>query len=312
MLKEKLKKIFSKIGLKLLTPYLVFSFFVFLLISVFVYYNYNSEMNFIEDSQQKMAESVSSEIDFFIFSTINDLQFVSKNIACLDCYENNSFLINNLFDVNSDIYSVHIFDRQKGITNDLHRYSKDDHSGDFGVGIFEDGKLLKGFDRGTFISPVYVSVYDLPFIFIGVPIFDEVNIQIGTVVAEVDLTFIWDVISRNKFKKTGYVYAVDVSQKPRLIAYKDISFLKSGYDVSGFVGVNNIVNHNHSFSVYESFDGKKVVGAWSSINSTNWGLLVELPVKEIFSDLFILLVISIISILLFVLLLELMKLASEI
>lgn len=258
---------------KLLLPYFVFSFIIFIFVSGFVFYNYRERVSFMEDNQNETGLRVAQEIDSFIIRASDDLKILGKNFFCLDCNEENKHLTKSLFDVNPYIYSICVFD-EKGIKiSSFNRYNSDPT-----IVSDDDLKSVLAVRKGVYISPVMISDYGLPFLLISLPVLNNNEVKIGTLVAHVDLTALWDIISRSTFRNSGYAYLVDDDAK--LISYKDISFLTNRHYLNEVPVVKNFLDHNHSFSVYDSYFGQKVFGTWSYVQSTNWGLIIEFPVRE--------------------------------
>ena len=72
-------------------------------------------------------------------------------------------------------------------------------------------------------GPVYFENASEPFMSIGVP---EAGGSGGAVVAEVNLKFVWDVVSRIKVGEAGFAYVVDDAHQ--LVAHPDISLVLRG------------------------------------------------------------------------------------
>jgi len=295
MVQKPTKIIFSKIGLKLIIPYLVISFLTLLLIGGLLYYHYQSQIDSIQKIQEEISLKISNEVNFYISNIIEELKLLSKNISCLNCKDINAQLLKSLIEINPSIYEVSIIDRHGQEQNKLRRYEPK-ASAELGE-VANQEKFKKAIEENFYISPVYISTYNLPFVSISLPIVDKTNTKIGVVAAEVDLSPLWDTISRAKVKKTGYVYLVD--QNGYLIVYKDLALVKQNPNLKDIQGVKNFLDHIQTFATYDSFNKEKVIGNWKPIEITGWGLLVELPKKEVFQETLILLGISGISIFLF-------------
>ena len=93
----------------------------------------------------------------------------------------------------------------------------------------------------------------------------------------------WGTISKIKVKETGYVYVVD--HDGYLIAYKDIKLVKEHLDLGHIKGFVNFLNNVRASETYISFNDEDVIGNWISIEITGWGLVVELPTKEVSQEL---------------------------
>jgi len=264
--------------IKFLLPYFLFSLFIFVLFFSFVFYSYNEQISFVEKSQEELGLRVSGEINSFIIRVFDDLEILSKGLACFECEDRNKEMIESLFDVNPYIYSVCVFAEE---SNDkifsLNRYSSDSFSAS--EQTFND---LLSVQKDYYLSSVNISDYGLPFILVSIPVFDNNEKKVATLVSQVDLTALWDIVSKSSFQDSGYVYLLDDSA--RLISYKDISVVMNESNLGDVEIVRDFLEHKHSFAFYSSYFTNKVFGSWSYIETTAWGLFVELPVREFVFD----------------------------
>src|SRR5262249_23321842 len=91
---------------------------------------------------------------------------------------------------------------------------------------FRDATLHK-----RYYGPVYFRQNSEPYMTLAL----SGGHDAGVSVAEVNLTFIWDVVSRIKVGKSGQAYVIDALG--RLIAHPDISLVLRNTDLSGFAQV---------------------------------------------------------------------------
>ena len=91
-----------------------------------------------------------------------------------------------------------------------------------------DPKFVKARSGGTYFSPVYFRNESEPYMTIAIA---ERGSQNGGVsAAEVNLKFIWDVVSQIKVGQAGHAYVADADA--RLIAHPDISLVLQRTDLS--------------------------------------------------------------------------------
>jgi signal transduction histidine kinase/CheY-like chemotaxis protein len=105
----------------------------------------------------------------------------------------------------------------------------------------------------------------------------------GVVVAQVNLKFIWDVVSQIHVGDRGRAYVVDSAG--RLIAHPDISVVLRNTDVSGLAQVQ-VARAGGSTPPREpppatdDIDGRPVLSAYAPVERLGWLVFVELPVDE--------------------------------
>lgn len=113
----------------------------------------------------------------------------------------------------------------------------------------------------------------------------------GVTVADVNLKFIWDVITQIKFGKAGYAYVVD--SRGRLVSHPDISLVLQQSDFSRFPQVRVALAAARSpgvtaqeITIADNAAGEPVLVATAPITSLGWAVLVEQPRTEAFAPLY--------------------------
>jgi HAMP domain-containing protein len=104
----------------------------------------------------------------------------------------------------------------------------------------------------------------------------------GVVVAEVNLKFIWDVVSQIKAGNRGRAYVVDANG--RLIAHPDINPVLRNTDLSHLAQVRAARSAASAPSSVDQdvndLQGERVLAVYSPVASLGWLVFVELPVVE--------------------------------
>src|SRR5262245_12046796 len=112
--------------------------------------------------------------------------------------------------------------------------------------------------------------------------------EYGVVVAEVNLKFIWDVVSQIKVGNRGKAYVVDGNG--RLIAHPDINPVLRNTDLSHLAQVKAARSAGSVAAfderVVNDIQGERVLAAYSPVSSLGWLLFVELPVVEAYAPIY--------------------------
>ena len=110
----------------------------------------------------------------------------------------------------------------------------------------------------------------------------------GVSIAEVNLKFIWDVVSQIKVGDRGHAYVVDA--EGRLIAHPDISlvleqlgFFAPGPGARGAAPCRGPVPLRNAF---EGIRGERVLAAHAAIAPLGWLVFVELPIAEAYAPIY--------------------------
>jgi signal transduction histidine kinase len=155
-----------------------------------------------------------------------------------------------------------------------------------GDDLSADPKFTVARTGKTYFSPVYFRKETEPYMTIAMAGISEAA---GVTVAEVNLKFIWDVISRIKIGDKGVAYAVD--GHGRLIAHPDISQVLQKSDLSMLPQVKAALesgndNDGRRVSIARNPQGSEVLSAYASIEPLGWHVFVEQPIMEAFAPLY--------------------------
>ena len=138
----------------------------------------------------------------------------------------------------------------------------------------------------NYISPIYIDdISNEPLIAIAIPVKDVFGELQGTLVGEINLKFMWDLVDQLKVGQTGYAYVVD--NQGNLIAFGDTSRVlaneneKKIGEVSEFVAnPSTTADITPGVSTYAGLLGKTVVGTYSPLGTPQWAVVTELPTSE--------------------------------
>jgi HAMP domain-containing protein len=145
-----------------------------------------------------------------------------------------------------------------------------------------DPKFVESRRGHTYFSPVYFRNESEPYMTIGMA--DRVGLDAGVTTAEVNLKFIWDVVSQIKIGTAGYAYVTDSSG--RLVAHPDISLVLQQTDLSALPQVQDAQANGESASIAHDLAGRSVLTARQSIDPPGWSVFVEQPLQEAFAPLY--------------------------
>jgi signal transduction histidine kinase len=133
----------------------------------------------------------------------------------------------------------------------------------------------------TYFSPVYFRKESEPYIRIALA---GSGSSSGVTVAEVNLKFIWDVVSQIKIGKAGHAYVVD--SHGQLIAHPDISLVLKKTDLSALDQVRAALSVTALGAgmpgIARDLEGRQVLSASAPIAPLGWAVLIEQPLVEAF------------------------------
>jgi signal transduction histidine kinase len=156
-----------------------------------------------------------------------------------------------------------------------------------GIDFSGDPKFIEAKAHKVYYSPVYFRRNSEPYMTIAMA---GVRRDDGVSIAEVNLKYIWDVVSQIKVGERGQAYVVDSTG--RLIAHPDLSLVLRNIDLSRLAQVKAARataaggTSRPEQEQAENLAGLPVLVAHASIPSLGWMVFVELPTEEAYAPLY--------------------------
>ena len=137
----------------------------------------------------------------------------------------------------------------------------------------------------SYFGQVYFVRESEPYMTIAVPIERFAGDALGVLIAEVNLKYVWEVVSRIKVGQAGYIYVV--SADGDLIAHPDISLVLQKRRVKDLPQVQAALAGGSGLSMAQpNLSGQKVFAASAPIPDLGWAVLVERPAAEAYALLY--------------------------
>ena len=136
----------------------------------------------------------------------------------------------------------------------------------------------------NYISPVYFdTTNNEPLVLMAVPAENVMGNYQGSLVAELNLISMWNLVNQLKVGNTGYAYVVD--NQGTLIAFKNTNLALKGENIGNIQPVHEFVtntasHHPMGTHIYTGLNGERVIGAYVPVNTPHWAVVVELPWRE--------------------------------
>jgi signal transduction histidine kinase len=124
---------------------------------------------------------------------------------------------------------------------------------------------------------------------LAVPIERYTGRAIGVLQVQVNLKYVWDLVSKLKVGTGGYAYAV--ARNGDLIAHPDISLVLQQRNVTHLNQVRSALQsptdaENPTWTVARNLGGQEVFSSWALIPVLGWAVFVEQPVEEVYGPLY--------------------------
>jgi GAF domain-containing protein/HAMP domain-containing protein len=150
----------------------------------------------------------------------------------------------------------------------------------------KESKFTQPSNQQTYFSPIYFRKESEPYMTISLAGRSE---GAGVVVAEANLKFIWDVVSRMEVGTGGYAYVLD--DRGRLIAHPDISLVLQQTDLSALPQARSARAAPGNDKRTDAITGRdlknnEVLSAHAPIAPLGWNVFVDRSTKEAFAPLY--------------------------
>jgi signal transduction histidine kinase/ActR/RegA family two-component response regulator len=144
----------------------------------------------------------------------------------------------------------------------------------------QEAAFIQAMANKIYYGPVYFIDESQPYMTIAMA---GIRPEFGVIVGQVNLTFIWDVVSKIKVGKHGQAYVVD--EAARLIAHPDISEVLRKTDMSGLAQVRAAraaESNGPSDRPLQGVDikGRSVLSTYAEVTPPGWLVFAELPLNE--------------------------------
>src|SRR5882672_7953067 len=155
-----------------------------------------------------------------------------------------------------------------------------------GTDFSKDPKFTEAVAKKVYYGPVYFRRESEPYMTLAMA---GARRDAGVSVAEVNLKFIWDVVSQIKVGKKGQAFVID--SRGRLIAHPDISLVLRNTDLSrlDYVSAARAADGapvQQGVEIVKDVQGREVLTAHAPILPLRWLMFVELPIEEAYAPLY--------------------------
>jgi signal transduction histidine kinase len=151
--------------------------------------------------------------------------------------------------------------------------------------LSKDVRFIDAMTKKGYFGPVYFRRESEPYMTVALP---GARRDAGVTIAEVNLKFIWDVITQIRVGRRGVAYVVGADG--RLVAHPDISLVLRNTDMTGLTQVKE-ARAGATYSpdegrVLTDIEGRPVLAAYAAVGALGWVVYTELPIDEAYGPLF--------------------------
>jgi signal transduction histidine kinase len=248
-----------------------------------LYFTYQANKEALLNLQREKATAAASRIETYVQEIERQLGWMRLPQVSPQTSEQRRIEYLKLLRIVPAITEVMLLDASGREQLSVSRLGMDVSGGE--TDFSSDPKFVEARKGKTYFSPVYFRKDTEPYMTIAVASIGE---KASVTVAEVNLKFIWDVISRIRSGKEGLAYVVDA--RGRLIAHPDISYVLQKRELADLPQVRAALasspGNDETVSIAPGPQGKEVLTAHADIPSLGWHVLVEQPLTEAFAPMY--------------------------
>ncbi len=248
-------------------------------------YNYQTQRDVVFSQQQLIAQEAASAVSSFIEDKFNVLETAVKLENIVDVpTEEQERILGNALGFQPAFRQLALFNADGQLLTESSRLVQA-RSEAFVSQVRE--QVLVGIEQtDRYISPVIIdNESSEPLIVVAVPIFDVLGDFQGTLAAELNLKYMWDLVDQLDVGETGYAYVVD--RQGDLLAYSDTARVLKRENVSQLQEVTQFltgeVEAEHGADQAPGIEGDTTIQAFVALGSPDWGVVTEVPLAEAFA-----------------------------
>jgi signal transduction histidine kinase len=241
--------------------------------AVELFFRYRESVMGIRVLQQGMADAAAFKIQQYVDMITHTLRITSQtsDLMVAGITDDYRFQLSKLMRVFPALTQITVVDttgyeriKESRVEmvdgNDLSNRSKDE-------------AFIQARAGDSFFSQVYFVRQSEPYMRIAVPIEIFAGQVIGVLIAEVNLKYIWDVISGIHAGETGYAYVV--SSQGDLIAHPDISLALQKQNLNHLSQVKEALNGRPLKAQNQNLQDEQVFTTYALIPTLDWVVFVE-------------------------------------
>ncbi len=258
--------------------------------SLQLYAYFLAQQTVVTGEQRLIAQQAANEVQSFIQERFGELEAAVKfgelsNVSAVELEQN----LEKLLGLEPAFRQLVLVDAEEQV---LARASRLSQAAGGEVTDRLEAELLAQTEQGErYIGPAYIDEVTFePLIVMAVPVQDIFGDYQGSLVAEVNLKFMWDLVDRLEIGRTGVAYVVD--RQGNLLAFGDVTRVLAGENLSHLAEVAEFVERKDALDELEEestpistgINGTNVLATHVPLGSPDWAVVTELPVIEAYTD----------------------------
>ena len=249
---------------------------------ILIYFSFQAQLQQLLLVQQERSRTAASEINAYVDDLQRKITYLSRVTGLSDLpFEIQQNLLTGLVQHNSAYQTVAILDD----TGRVEAIVSVAGLPELPESLADTVLFNRAYNRQEdYVGPVEIDpATKLPVVNLAVPIRNWNNEVDGVLLTQIDLSFLWIIVSQVKTGETGYTYVLD----NRNILLAETGTTPEGFTLQNisdrpFVQVLN-TNDAETLTTYQGLRDVSVIGRQSPIQSVRWKVVTELPTFEAYA-----------------------------
>lgn len=244
--------------------------------------NFQAQKKRIISEQQLIAQDTARTVSDFVEDKLRDLDQAADINSLATNPDRHAIVLSKLLDRTPSFRQLFFTDATGQVLKKVSRHSTWTESplDEWKKPMFSE--ILKG---NSFMSQVYTdSSTSEPLILVAVPAHNLSGEPAGALIAEMNLKFMWDLISKIEIGREGLAYVID--RGGTLIAFRDSNRVLNRERVASLKEPNRFVLgiNDSDADISRGILGGYVVSQYKPLIIPDWAVVVELPVVEAYAS----------------------------
>lgn len=274
-----------------LTRYFFFQVFALLLVMlpVFIYLSFIAQRNALREAQQATAEKVALTVPEFIERFVQDLSREANRQDLMQLTQTErAAALKTMLDNFSQVSDLSVLDAAGKKVAEVSRYwvTPTAYASNQTRALTGQQAALQG---QPYLGQVYIAVeansaQNEPFMVVAVPLQNERGEVTSILSANLNLSFMWEIVAQSRVGEQGYLYVVDNAGE--LIAHPDPYLTLIQLDLEQFPDVHAVLGGPKELvqKEYQGLADQAMLGSFIPIQSSGWWVVVELPLSEVYGS----------------------------
>ncbi len=272
----------------LASAFLVLSVVVLLVAgSIQIVFNFQTQQETVAGEQQLIAQGAASTVASFIQEKFSVLETAVKlGDLTSASEEEQKRTLQDLLGRDRAFRQLALLDSQGQALVKVSRVSQ--AAAEQLMDRIETGLFAQVKQGNRYISSVYIDESTSePMVVTAIPATDIFGDFQGTLLAEVNLKFMWALVDRLEIGERGLAYVVD--RQGNLLAFGDIARILRGEDVAHLKEVGEFISSSAPVdptgaSISSGINGTTIIGTYVPLGTPDWAVVTELPVSEAYQE----------------------------